>query len=352
MSISIFFSSESLLSVACLGSALSAGVLASGHCVTMCGGIALGIEQTNQHKAWWHALTPHALRISVYALLGASLYLVYHGYLTQIPLSENLELPAMPRWLPAIALFISALVLSGFFAMLSKAITLVPGLPPKIGACCARNQKRNLSDSMKTAAKLQNNRTKDNSVNRIPVHNLMDEAQDTLDGSPQKGSLNLIHWLKWGWGFLPCPMVIAMLLLSVKAPNAALAAAFMAAFGLGSLPSLLGITVVSRHLKTLARYWTSKKHCSQERATRAATCHMPSRTRWLVPTLLCIGGAWTLSHELLMGGDHAHHNHAAQHANHAGHFHHQDTKDSVIKQGNLTTKTFESHGKTTTHTHH
>jgi sulfite exporter TauE/SafE len=55
------------------------------------------------------------------------------------------------------------------------------------------------------------------------------------------------------WGWLPCGMVYAALIAALASGDPLHGAALMAAFGLGTIPSLLALSAALRHLPLLAR---------------------------------------------------------------------------------------------------
>ena len=56
------------------------------------------------------------------------------------------------------------------------------------------------------------------------------------------------------WGWVPCGLVYGMLVLAIASGSAAKGAAVMAAFGLGTLPSLLAAGLAATKLMTLRRH--------------------------------------------------------------------------------------------------
>lgn len=63
--------------------------------------------------------------------------------------------------------------------------------------------------------------------------------------------LALVYGAIWGW--LPCGLVYSALLLTVTAGGPAEGALFMAAFGVGTLPAVVGAGILTRQLQRLAR---------------------------------------------------------------------------------------------------
>jgi uncharacterized protein len=61
------------------------------------------------------------------------------------------------------------------------------------------------------------------------------------------------------WGWLPCGLVYSTLSWSLASGSAFNGALVMALFGLGTLPALVSLGVVSHQLKPLLRHWLTKK---------------------------------------------------------------------------------------------
>jgi sulfite exporter TauE/SafE len=55
------------------------------------------------------------------------------------------------------------------------------------------------------------------------------------------------------WGFLPCGLVYTMLLTAASTANAPIGAGVMIAFGLGTMPSMLGLTLATPSLAAILR---------------------------------------------------------------------------------------------------
>lgn len=98
------------------------------------------------------------------------------------------------------------------------------------------------------------------------------------------GTLNALT-LGFLWGWLPCGLVYSMLLLAMTSGGALKGAAVMAAFGLGTLPSMLGSSLFAPQLARLMN----------PRWSRAAS-----------GALLLGFGAWMIAVPLLSGGHAAH----------------------------------------------
>lgn len=287
-------------SAAWIGSALSVGLLASGHCVSMCGGIALSIGQTDLQRSgsgqrWYHSLVPHLWRISLYALLGFSIYWLFHGFIFTGERRQSealiiLQELAIPRWLPALVLIASVFTVRKLFFKGAR-------------QCCQKNciqgKRKNTKDPVPDTFTGHHADVSRQAFNhkaiakRIPATNI-DKVRIT---KPNR----ILTILKWSWGLLPCPMVLSMLVLSANASNAIMAGLFMFAFGLGSLPGLLGITIFSQKISVLVEkiydtqgsFFLNHALLNRSLSNRPLLKHTKS---WLVPTVICLGSLWTLTH--------------------------------------------------------
>ncbi|WP_218110551.1 sulfite exporter TauE/SafE family protein [Ostreibacterium oceani] len=56
------------------------------------------------------------------------------------------------------------------------------------------------------------------------------------------------------WGWIPCSLVYSALAVSLSAPTTLLSVIAMACFGLGTMPTLIGIGLLSNHLQRLKKY--------------------------------------------------------------------------------------------------
>ncbi|HKJ17046.1 MAG TPA: sulfite exporter TauE/SafE family protein [Xanthomonadales bacterium] len=188
-----------------LSTAFFAGLLGAGHCFGMCGGIASGLGVTAARKgAFGAALVFNGSRIISYALLGgiAALILGFTG--------EALSLPSWSRWLRWATAILIALV--GFQFLF--------GL-------------RFLSIIERGGARLWA---------RISP---MVQKLATLRGAGGRVALGL------AWGFLPCGLVYTLLLTAASMGNFSDGALVMLAFGFGTLPALLGMTLWAPALANL-----------------------------------------------------------------------------------------------------
>ncbi|WP_290650161.1 sulfite exporter TauE/SafE family protein [Aquisalimonas sp.] len=94
------------------------------------------------------------------------------------------------------------------------------------------------------------------------------------------------------WGWLPCGLVYTVLLAAAVSGDPLIGAGIMFAFGLGTLPSMTGVTV----LGGAVRRWQSR-----------------TGTRRFLGAIMLVFAVWTMTSPLMhMGNDHGHDAHASQ----------------------------------------
>lgn len=188
-----------------LSTAFLAGLLGAGHCFGMCGGIASGLGALSaRHGAVRSALVFNGARIVSYGLLGAiaAAVLGLGG--------EMFSLPEWSRWLRRVtAALISLIGLQFLFNI--RALAVIERAGASIWA--------RMSPLVKRAAR--------------------------LEGLPGRAALGL------AWGFLPCGLVYTVLLTAASTGNPGEGALVMLAFGAGTLPALLGMTLWAPALASL-----------------------------------------------------------------------------------------------------
>ncbi|NLS12574.1 sulfite exporter TauE/SafE family protein [Vibrio sp. SM6] len=189
--------------------ALMMGLVGSGHCIGMCGGIASMLSMGS------HGPTPKRViiyynvgRIISYALFGA----LVGGALASLTALSDLNQPlAWLRLVAAILMIAMGLYVGRWWFGLLKLERLGQSLW------------RRISPAAKPLLPL-----------RQPLHALP---------------------LGFIWGWLPCGLVYSALSWAAVAGNASLGAATMAAFGLGTLPAMFAIgmsgSVIQRILKSV-----------------------------------------------------------------------------------------------------
>lgn len=247
-----------------LGAALVAGLAGSGHCLSMCGGIAGALALRGKNDASGPsrlslALAYNVARVASYALAGALAGLLGRTLLRAVDVAP----------------------LSLAFRVLAGAIMVAAAGRLLFGW--------RLLDPLEAAG------------SRI-WRALLPAAGHGARRDGLAGAIGL--GLAWGW--LPCGLTYSMLLLAATTAGAASGALVMAAFGLGTLPAMVTATVAfERAARLLAR-----------RAT----------LRNAAGALLLAFGAWTAGNALYHGlghGGHAGHGAEAAPDPHAQHRHPQ-----------------------------
>jgi len=195
-------------------SAFIVGVLGSGHCLAMCGGVStmltssIGVNQ--QHTKPWLVLCYHFGRISSYSLIGAIV-----GYSGSVA-AKNIGVPlAGLRLVAALFLILLGLYLGQWLMWLTKIET--------VG--------RHLWRFISPLAKLV-----------IPVT------------SPTKALL-----LGTIWGWLPCGLVYSTLTWSLASGSALTGAGIMLFFGLGTIPALTALSLSITSIPALIKHPLMKK---------------------------------------------------------------------------------------------
>ena len=231
-----------------LGAALVAGLAGSGHCLAMCGGVAGALAMRAQGAGaspgarMSLALAYNLARISSYTVAGAVAGLLGRALIAAVDVG---------------ALSVAFRVLAGA-VMVAAAGRLLFGW--------------RLLDPLEAAGSGLWRRV-------MPWATGRTRAGGSLGGALALG-------LAWGW--LPCGLTYSMLLLSATTASAATGALVMAAFGLGTLPSMVTATVAF------------------DRAARALSRRATLRSA--AGALLLVFGAWTAGNALY---------HAAMHRAHS-----------------------------------
>lgn len=193
--------------------AFLAGLLGSGHCLTMCGGIAAALGAGGARRTW-QPLLYQLGRLTGYAIAG--------GIAGAVGAAAGFAF-ALSRWSELLRLATAAMVIVIGLDIASGSGTLTRWLrvPERFGALLWRR--------------------------------FAPAARTWLPASPGLRALAL--GVLWGW--LPCGLVYSVLLAAAVAGGAARGSATMVAFGLGTLPAMSGLSYLGRHLPrrdgTLAR---------------------------------------------------------------------------------------------------
>ncbi len=230
-------------------SALAAGLLATVHCLSMCGGLLMCLQQvrlevsdnvlripTVRHVLC-QALKYHLGRLCAYTCLGVGV-----GFVGQQQPWSGLE-----SWLRVVLGLIMAAI--GLCTLHYRRLPKVLHLP---SAC------------------------------RVKLHERWQWWTKRFPGwSP------LI--LGFAWGLLPCGMVYVMLAGALALANPGYSGLFMLAFGLGTLPGLLSMAVGGYYLQDWLQTWQFK---------------------YLMSIALLLGGVWfAVANWPSELSSHAHHQH-------------------------------------------
>lgn len=189
-----------------LGSALILGLLGSGHCLGMCGGLmgalTLAIPPEQRARRWRLLLAYNLGRVLSYA--GAGLLLGMAG----VALAHSPGAMLL-RVIAALLLIAMGLYLAGWWSGLTRIEAVGRGLWRHIQPQASR---------------------------LLPVSSV-----------PRAVLLGAL------WGWLPCGLVYSTLLWAASQGNAGYSAALMLAFGVGTWPLLLLTGLAAQRLNTLLR---------------------------------------------------------------------------------------------------
>jgi sulfite exporter TauE/SafE len=188
------------LDPAVLSTAFLAGLLGSGHCFGMCGGIAAGLGAMSRGRAVLPALQFNLARLASYAVLGLIAAIVLSGVSALVPIG---------RWL----------------RLLTAVMILMIGLKFLFNF-------RGIEFIERGGAGLWNK--------ILPFALKAGNRQDWI------GRL----LLGFCWGFLPCGLVYTVLMTAASTANPVSGALTMLTFGVGTLPSMLGLTVAAPALSS------------------------------------------------------------------------------------------------------
>jgi uncharacterized protein len=219
-----------------LGAALVAGLAGSGHCLSMCGGIAGALAMrdsaaTDGPSRWALAIAYNLARVTSYAAAGAIAGLLGRTLLQAVDVAP----------------------LSVAFRVLAGAIMVAAAGRLLFGW--------RLLDPLEAAGA-----------------GLWRRILPSARGGAQRRGLAGAVGLGLAWGWLPCGLTYSMLLLAATTASVTTGALVMAAFGLGTLPAMVGATVAF------------------ERAARLLASRATLRN--VAGTLLLAFGAWTAGNAL------------------------------------------------------
>ena len=188
------------LTTAVLTTAFMTGLLGSGHCFGMCGGIAAGLGALSRRRAIVPALQFNLARLGSYMVLGLIAAAILGGLG---------ELKQAGR----------------YFRMITAALIFLIGLRFLFDFRGADVIERGGAGLWK---KLQ------------PLALKAGQRQDGIG----RLSLGLL------WGLIPCGLVYTVLMTAASTADPVSGAATMLAFGLGTLPAMLGLTAAAPVLAT------------------------------------------------------------------------------------------------------
>ncbi|MEI8297002.1 MAG: sulfite exporter TauE/SafE family protein [Pseudomonadota bacterium] len=191
-----------------LGAALLAGLAGAAHCAAMCGGIATAVGATfrgGRGLPLAAALAFNTGRLAGYALVGAALAALVGNTARLLPLA--------------------GVALGG--RLVAAAVLAALGLRMLCG--------RDLLGAERLGAFFW--------AGLRPVFARLGRLPATV----RPAALGLL------WGFMPCGLVYSMLLVAASGGRALDGAATMLAFGVGTLPALLGLTLGGATLGTYLR---------------------------------------------------------------------------------------------------
>jgi len=211
---------SSILDVSALFTAFFVGLLGSGHCFGMCGGIAAGLGSISVHTEGSEDTKPRAASALLFNF-GRILSYAALGLISAWILSRVGEVLNVPQW-SMILRFLTALMI--FLIGLQFLFNL-----------------QTLAGIERAGAKVWKY------VLPLAVR------ASSLPGGSGRLLLGLC------WGLLPCGLVYSVLLTASAANSPVSGALVMLAFGIGTLPSMLGMSLAAPALAAmLTDKWTRK----------------------------------------------------------------------------------------------
>lgn len=193
-----------------------------GHCVGMCSGVSLLLSR-KANASGWQLLLLHSGRITTYALLGGVVGTL--GILLNAPWCQNDSHDH--NWMGGPSIVIT---LQGLLALLTAAIAIYMAVA-LIGR--APSPEIYLRGFTRWWGK---------AMRRIKTSSEGGSSSRNSQKNPIVALLT-IYGLGMLWGFLPCGLVLAALLVAMASASPAMGALTMVAFGLGTSPMIAGIGV-------------------------------------------------------------------------------------------------------------
>lgn len=190
---------------------LTLGLMGSGHCGAMCGGIAAALGSSAEGKQNYAKLFAfHAGRVTSYVLIA----LLFGSFLAV--LKEHAPMVSMIlRLVAGLLLVAMGLYIAGWWpgiSMLEKAAS--------------------------------------------PLWRKLQPMTKSLIPPANSGSALLLGGL---WGWLPCGLVYSALAWSITAGSAPESALRMLSFGLGTLPAMLGLSFAANRLRHVLQHHMTRK---------------------------------------------------------------------------------------------
>lgn len=209
-----------VLDMSALFTAFFVGLLGSGHCFGMCGGIAAGLGTLSVHSEGPEATTPRATSALLFNF-GRILSYATLGLISAWILSRVGEVLNVPQWSMILRLLTALMIFLIGLQFLFNWQTLAG-----IERAGAKVWKYVLPLAVRASS---------------------------LPGGSGRLLLGLC------WGLLPCGLVYSVLLTASAASSPISGALVMLAFGVGTLPSMLGMSLAAPALAAmLSDRWTRK----------------------------------------------------------------------------------------------
>jgi uncharacterized protein len=188
--------------------AFMTGLLGSGHCLGMCGGLVTSFFMRLGAKGWWPYLTYHLARIGIYAVVG-----LISAAIGMVLVSSG----QIGKW-------------QGALQILAGSIVILLGLD-LLGVSPFRNR-----------------------WGFAPLLWLRQQFASAVQRGPVLGALigGAIN------GLMPCSMTMAMAVKATTAPSIIEGGLLMLAFGAGTLPSMLSASFLFGRLGPKFRGWLLK----------------------------------------------------------------------------------------------
>ena len=211
---------NSILDASALFTAFFVGLLGSGHCFGMCGGIAAGLGSISVHTEGSEGSKPRATSAILFNF-GRILSYAALGLIAALILSRVGEVLNVPQWSMILRLLTALMIFLIGLQFLFNLQTLAG-----IERAGAKVWKYVLPVAVRASS---------------------------LPGGSGRLLLGLC------WGLLPCGLVYSVLLTASAANSPVSGALVMLAFGVGTLPSMLGMSLAAPALAAvLSDKWTRK----------------------------------------------------------------------------------------------